>query len=120
MKRSLSLLAGMVFLLAFGMAHADDTMQWNYDKGDKMILDQDLQKYDRDQNQGTVNQMPAPDAKGSGAGGSGEPIVKEDSSEKPVQAQEENLTPDPSDNSGRGKEEPYKDREGYDHGTYRY
>ena len=117
MKRLLSLLGGMVFLLAFGMAYADDTMQLNYDKVDKMMLDQNLQKNSQDQNQGTVSQTPVPKVKGSGAGGSGEPALKNDTSESPAPLK--NMT-DPYDSSGRGKEDPYKPMEKYEGDTYRY
>jgi hypothetical protein len=119
MKRSLFFLAGMVFILAFGMAYAaDDVIQWNYDKVDKMILDQDLQKYNQDRE---VTRIPAePGAGGSAAGGSGEPILKEDSSEKPAQAPVENMTPDPYDRSGGGMDDPYRVFEKHDQDTYRY
>ena len=113
----LSLLGGMVFLLAFGTAYADDTTQLNYDKVDKMMQDQNLQKNNQDQNQGTVNQMPAPKVKGSGAGGSGEPALKDNTSESPAPLK--NMT-DPYDSSGHGKKDPYKDMEKYEGDTYRY
>jgi len=136
MKRLLSLLTGLVIVLAFGMAYADDTMQWNYDhrknndqwnndKGDKLILDQDLLKYDQDQKQGTIDQMPAkPGAGGSGAGGTGESesTRKGNTYEKPAPAPldqlEKNFT-EPYDN-GRSGEDPYKPMEKYDGDTYRY
>lgn len=118
MKGLLSILASMVFLLALGTIYAaDDTMQLNYDEIDKMILDRDLQKYNQDRE---VNQMPAkPEAGGSAAGGSGEPILKDDSAEKLGPAPEESITPAPHDR-GRGMDDPYKDIEKYDQDIYRY
>jgi hypothetical protein len=119
MKGLLSILAGMVFLLALGTIYAaDDTMQLNYDEIDKMILDRDLQKYNQDRE---VNQMQAePGAGGSAAGGSGESTLKDDSAEKAGPAPEESITPDPYDGSRRGKDDPYNDIEKYDHDIYRY
>jgi hypothetical protein len=74
MKKVLSLLAGMVFVLAFGPAYADDMMQESKETGEKMIRDQDLQKYEQDQEKSTVTQMPSvPGEGGSAAGGTGEP-----------------------------------------------
>ena len=119
MKGLLSILAGMVFLLALGTTYAaDDTMQLNYDEIDKMILDQDLQKYNQDRE---VTRMPAePGAGGSAAGGSGEPILKDDSAEKlGPPAPEESIIPAPYDR-GRGMDDPYKDLEKRDQDIYRY
>jgi hypothetical protein len=135
MKKLLSLLGGLVLALAFGTAYADDmkpvsndksdnTMQWNYDNGDKMILDEDLWKYDEDHNKGTVNQMPAkPGAGGSATGGSGESGSKaNDKTYKPAQGPlvplEKDFT-EPYDN-GRSGDDPYKPMEKYDGDTYRY
>lgn len=119
MKGLLSILAGMVFLLALGTIYAaDDTMQLNYDEIDKMILDQNLQKYNQSRE---VNEMPAePGAGGSAAGGSGAPILKDDSSEKPAQAPAEKMAPDPYDSSGRGTDDSYKVIEKHDQDIYRY
>ena len=126
----------MVFVLAFGTAYADDvkplnddkrdnTMQWNNDNGDKMILDEDLWKYEQDLNRGTVNQMPAkPGAGGSGAGGIGESGTKgnDNTYDKlapaPLAPLEKDFT-EPYDN-GRSGDDPYKPMEKYDGDTYRY
>jgi len=72
MKRLLSLIAGMVFvLLAVGLAYADGLQPGDGYTSDKMIRDEDIQRYDHDTGQGTFNQMPAlPDeVQGSAAGG---------------------------------------------------
>ncbi len=74
MKKVLPALAGIVFLLVFGMASADDTTPGSKDIGDTMIHDQDIQKYEQDQDKSTVTQMPSmPGEGGSAAGGTGEP-----------------------------------------------
>ncbi len=115
MKKFLSLLAGMVFVLAFGTAYADDMTPATKDTGDKMTRDDDLQKYYQDQGQGTVNQIPAvTDEKGSGAGGRGESdsTWKSDTTEKPAPVEKD--TTNPSD-SGRGMGDPSRS-----HDTYRY
>ena len=44
MKKFLSLLAGMVFILAFGMAYADELQPGDGYTSDKMIRDEDIQK----------------------------------------------------------------------------
>jgi len=105
MKRLISLFGGMVFLLAFGIAyaaHSDDTMGGKNEANPKMINDQDLQKYDHDGDQGTVSQMQArPFEGGSAAGGSGETVVQDDTSEKAVIPTEEKVT-QAAEDSGRG------------------
>jgi len=119
MKKVLSLLAGMVLVLAVGMAYADDMMPVNKDTGDKMIHDEDLQKYDKDQDKSTVNQMPpVPGAEGSAPGGSGSPgsNQKDDTYEKPAPADQG--TTNPSD-TGPGMKDPSKDQEKKDQDTYR-
>ena len=99
MKKVLSLLAGMVLVLAVGMAYADDMMPGNKDTGDKMIHDEDLQKYNQDQSKSTVNQMPSvPGAEGSAPGG----------------IRDSDTVTRPSD-TGAGMKNPSKDQD-----TYRY
>jgi hypothetical protein len=96
MKKVLSLMAGMVFVLAFGMACADGTPPGSMDTGDKMIRNDDIQKYDHDQGQGTFNVMPAvPEETGSAAGGSGEsdPTRINDGKEKPAPVEKDMTTP---------------------------
>ena len=117
MKKVLSLLAGIAFVLAFGMAYADDAMPGSKDTGDKMIRDEDLQKYNKDQSQSTVNQMPAkPDAEGSAAGGSENPgsTPKDDTYEKPAPAEKD--TTKPAD-TGPGMKDPSQEKNDQD--TYR-
>lgn len=111
-KKILSLLGGIVILGAFGIAYADDTMPGNADTGDKMIRNEDLKKYDHDQGQGTVNQMPAvKDEEGSAGGGvSSEKAstVKKDTFEGPAPV--EKYSPEPKDegNGLRGGEDLYR------------
>ena len=136
MKRLFSILTGLVIVFALGIAYADDMTpstgdqktndtQWNNDQGDKMILDQDLWKYNQDQKEGTIYQMPAkPDAGGSGAGGIGESDSsgKDNTYEKSAPAPQdklENNYPEPYD-KGRSGEDPYKTMEKNDGDTYRY
>jgi hypothetical protein len=71
MKKLLTIFAGMLLVLAFGIAYADELQPGDGYSSDKMIRNEDIQKYDQDMGQGTVNQMPAlPDeVKGSAAGG---------------------------------------------------
>jgi hypothetical protein len=103
-KKVLSLLAGMVFVLAVGMAYADDVIPGNKDTGDKMIRDEDLQKYNLDQSQSTVNQMPSvPGAEGSAPGG----IRDSDTVTKPS-------------DTGPGIKDQYKVQEKKDQDNYRY
>ena len=69
MKQIISLMAGVVLVLSFGIAYADDSGIASKNT-DKMIRDDDLLRYNLDKDQGTVNQMPAePETQGSGAGG---------------------------------------------------
>jgi hypothetical protein len=117
MKKALSLLAGMVFVFAVGTAYADDVMPWDSD--DKIFREEDLLKYN--QNQGTVNQMPAkPGEGGSAAGGSGESdsIWKGDTYEKPAPVEKNTI--DPYDEIGRGMDDPYKVLEEKNQDIYRY
>ena len=135
MKRLLSLVMGMVFVLALGTAYGSDTMQWNddqknsgqgnTDKSDKLILDQDLLKYNQDRNEGAIDRMPAkPGAGGSGAGGTGESDAhrKDSTYEKtvpdPFGPLDKNFT-EPY-GSGRSGDDPYKPMEKLDGDTYRY
>lgn len=105
MKKVLSLMAGAVLILALGMAYADETQPGT---GDKMIRDDDLERYNFDQGKGTFNLMPAlPEETGSAPGGvsGGDDIRKtpapaEKETKKP--ADSESITEGPS----RGKE-PY-------------
>jgi hypothetical protein len=70
MKKVLSLFAGMLFVLAVGMTNADDLQPGDGYASDKMIRDEDIQKYDQDRGPGTFNQMPAlPEIRGSAPGG---------------------------------------------------
>jgi hypothetical protein len=70
MKKILSLLMGTAFVLAFGTAHAEDSVSGAGDMGDKVIRNDDLSHIQLDQDLATLNQMPAEtEAEGSGAGG---------------------------------------------------
>ena len=112
MKKILSLLGGLVIMAAFGMAYADDMMPGNKDTGDKMVRDDDLQKYDRDLTQGTVNQMPseqgAEGTAGGGVSGEKDSTVKKDTHEG--SAPVENYSPEPKDegNGLRGGDDVYR------------
>jgi hypothetical protein len=111
-KKVLSLLSGMVFVLAVGMAYADDMMPGK-GTGEKMIHDEDLQKYDQDRGQSTVNQMPSvPGAEGSAPGGSGDSDSKQmdDTYEKPAPADQGKSNPP---DTGRSMEDRYKDQDTY-------
>jgi hypothetical protein len=108
MKKLLSLFAGIVLVLAFGMAYADELRSGDGYASDKMIRDEDIQKYDQDMGPGTTNQMPAlPEIQGSAPGGvSG----GDDSYDKPVPAEQD--TTKPSD-SGDGMGGPSKSWDPY-------
>jgi len=72
MKKLLSLFGGVVFVLAVGLANADDLQPGDGYTSDKMIRDEDIRKYDQDRGPGTINQtqMPAlPEVRGSAPGG---------------------------------------------------
>lgn len=70
MKKILSLVTGMVLVLAVGMANADDLQPGDGYTSDKMIRDEDIRKYDQDIGSGTFNKMPAlPEVQGSAPGG---------------------------------------------------
>ena len=100
MKKVLSLFAGMVFVLAFGIAYADGLQPGDGYTSDKMIRDEDIQKYDQDMGPGTINQMPAlPEVRGSAPGGvSGgtESDWKSDTNEKTPPVEKDKTKP--SDN----------------------
>lgn len=102
MKKFLSLVSGMVFVFAFGTAYADDRQPESIDTGDKMIRDDDIQKYDQVQGRGTFNVAPVlPDETGSAAGGgSGETdsTWMNDSKEKPAPVEKD--TTKPADKEG--------------------
>jgi hypothetical protein len=107
MKKLLSLFAGMVFILAFGMAYADELQPGYGYTSDKMIRDEDIQKYDQDMGPGTTNQMPAlPEVRGSAPGG----VSGEDTYDKPAPVEKD--TTKPSD-SGDGMGGPSKSWEPY-------
>ena len=71
MKKVLSLLAGMVFVLAFGVAYGDELQPGDGYTSDKMINNEDVQKYDQDMGPGGIVTMPTlPDEiQGTAAGG---------------------------------------------------
>ncbi len=70
MKKILSLLMGMAFVLTFGLAFAEDNATKTNDIGDKVIRNDDLLHLKLDPDRATVNQMPAEsEAEGSAAGG---------------------------------------------------
>jgi hypothetical protein len=70
MKKFLSLLMGMGLVLSFGLAYAEEGMSGTKDMGNKMISNDDLLRYDLDQDRATINQMPAESgSEGSAAGG---------------------------------------------------
>ena len=105
MKESLSLFAGLLLVLAFGIAYGDELRLESEYTSDKMIRNEDIQKYDQDQGPGPFNQLPAlPEAQGSGAGGGS----REDLDERP--APEEKDATKPSDDSGGQSRdwEPYR------------
>jgi hypothetical protein len=94
MKRLLSLFAGIVLVLAFGIAYADELQPGYGYTSDKMIRDEDIQKYDQDTNRGTTDQMPAlPEVRGSAPGG-----VSGDTYDKPAPVEKD--TTKPSDSGG--------------------
>jgi len=70
MKKVLSLIAGTVFVLAFGMAYAGELEPGDGYTSDKMIRNEDIQKYDQDMGPGTTGEMPAlPEVRGAAPGG---------------------------------------------------
>ncbi len=70
MKKILSLLMGMTFVLTFGLAFAEDSVTDTGDTNDKMIRNDDLLNLKLDPDRATVNQMPSESsAEGSAAGG---------------------------------------------------
>lgn len=74
MKKVLSLVGGMVFLFAVGMVYAaEDTSMPSKDSSDKTYGNEDMMRYNTDQSENPVNQMPSePGIQGSGAGGPSE------------------------------------------------
>ncbi len=74
MKNMLSLVAGIVILLASGYAYEEGTRGRAVAKGDTVITNEDLPATTPDQGSSTFNQMKTPEEKnveGSGAGGTG-------------------------------------------------
>ncbi|MHB8845722.1 MAG: hypothetical protein ACYC7L_13365 [Nitrospirota bacterium] len=55
MKKILSLFAGIVFARAIGTSYADEPGPGSMDTGDKMIRNDDLKRYNFDQDRGTFN-----------------------------------------------------------------
>jgi len=116
MKRVMMLLAGIAVVLASGLVYAEDTMS-----NDKIYRDDDIKNYDQDRGMGTVNVMPSePITEGSGAGGSGEPAIKDPGLDKtaPADKPADKKVSEPSDSGG--KTEPYKEPEYKGWDTYRY
>lgn len=102
MKKVLSLMAGVVFILAFGMAYAEDLDPGSIDTGDRVIRDDDLERYYFDQGKGTFNVMPAPaEETGSAPGGIGGPDPDRDTVEKPAPIEKEMIKP--------ADDDPYRD-----------
>jgi hypothetical protein len=100
MKKILSLLTGLAFVLSFGLAFAADNAgeTSGTDNTDKMIRDDDLSHSNLDQDKGTVNQMPEGSVEGSGAGGTSKD--SESFSKTPVEKSPE----EPAKGSGTGGE----------------
>jgi hypothetical protein len=70
MKKILSLVLGMGLVLSLGMAYAEESTGGAGDTSDKIIRDEDLLRYELDQDRATINQMPAePGMEGSAPGG---------------------------------------------------
>jgi hypothetical protein len=70
MKKILSVVLGMGLVLSLGMAYGEEGTGGIVYPSEKMIRDEDLSRYNLDQNRSTINQMPAePGAEGSAAGG---------------------------------------------------
>ena len=109
MKKSLSLFAGMLFVLTLGIAYGEELQPESEYTSDKMIRrNEDLQKYEQDQCPGSFNQLPAlPEAQGSGAGGGS----REDLDERPA-PDEKDATKPSDDRGGSGGQsrdwEPYR------------
>src|SRR5512147_119611 len=75
MKKTLAFLTGIAVVLSMGLAIAEDRTTNAGSRSDQMIRDDDLLRFNLDQDRATINQMPAGlGEQGSGAGGiSGEP-----------------------------------------------
>jgi hypothetical protein len=70
MKKIFPLLMGIGLVLSLGMAYAEESMSVTKGTGDKMISNDDLLRYNLDQDRATINQMPAvPGSEGTAAGG---------------------------------------------------
>ncbi len=70
MKKILSVVLGMGLVLSLGMAYAEEGTGGIVYPSEKMIRDEDLPRYNLDQDRSTINQIPAePGAEGSAAGG---------------------------------------------------
>jgi hypothetical protein len=116
MKSILSLLIGMALVLSFGLAFGADSMSNPGNTSDKMIRDDDLERYSPNPDRATVNQMPVePGAEGSAAGG-----VRSDDSENAGTDVEQGKTP-----ADKGLDVPGTEGTGAggadkEPGTYRY
>ena len=83
MKKYISLAAGIALVMGFGLAYlayaeenitmpkdSSDKIDKMLQDGDRMITNDDIQRFDLDPNRSTINQMPeGPGIEGSGAGG---------------------------------------------------
>jgi hypothetical protein len=103
MKKVLSLVGGIVFVLSFGIAHAGDLQTGDGYTSDKMIRDEDIRKYDQDMGSGTFNQMPAlpeeREERGSAPGGVSEDRAsdgKSDTFEKATPVEKDKTKPSES------------------------
>jgi hypothetical protein len=94
MKKILYLLTGVAAVMTFGLAQAAETMPAPIDSTDKMIRNDDLLRYNLDQDRGTINQLPAlPGADVSGAEGSAAGGVRNDTDT----LRDENISKTPAD-----------------------
>jgi hypothetical protein len=104
MKKLLSFLIVIVLVLAFGIAYADELQPGDGYSSDKMIRDDDIQKYNQDTDQSTVNQTPVlPDEiKGSAPGGGKDtdPGWKSDTYEKTAPVEKDQKRPSDSGEMG--------------------
>jgi hypothetical protein len=70
MKKLLSSLLGMAFILTFGLEYAAEDMSDTQGMDNKTITNEDIQHLNLDKDHATVNQMPAESGtSGAGAGG---------------------------------------------------
>ena len=99
MKKVLSLIAGMVFVLYFRVAYAEEMRPDDSYTSDTMITNEDILKYDHDM--GTFNRIPAlPDEiQGAAAGGRNKEAESTENSEtKEKAAPVEKDKTEPSEN----------------------